>query len=326
MQPTHQHGGQLKLASERYNIPLADWIDVSTGINPTSYPLPAVPPDVWQRLPEVNDGLEAAASAYYGSDALLPVAGSQEAIQRLPLLRGHSRVGILSPAYHSHYQAWHSAGHEVVELSREQLDSTLENLDVLLLVNPTNPTAERYSLETLHLWHAQLQQRGGWLVVDEAFIDLTPEQSLIQSVPRPGLIVLRSIGKFFGLAGIRLGFVWAEPQILSALIQRQDDWSVSGPARWAGRLALSDAQWQAKQRREIPLMMAKLRVALESKYQVNVCEAGLFAYVPMLENSAEKEYLRLCQQGVLCRLFPEQNALRFGLLDENASIDRLVSL
>ena len=175
MQPTHQHGGQLRLASQRYDIPLESWVDLSTGINPVPYPLPAVPPEVWQRLPEVNDGLEAAAATYYGSEALLPVAGSQEAIQRLPALRQSSRVGIVSPAYHSHYQAWKAAGHQVFEIPRTQLDSHLNGLDVLLLVNPTNPTAERYSLDTLHRWHAQLQQRGGWLIVDEAFIDLTPE-------------------------------------------------------------------------------------------------------------------------------------------------------
>jgi len=313
MQPTHQHGGQLKLASERYQIPLEEWTDLSTGINPDSYPLPAVPESVWQRLPETNDGLETAAAAYYGSTQLLPVAGSQEAIQLLPELREPCRVGIISPAYHSHQQAWTNAGHKVFEISVEQLDKTLDNLDVLLLVNPTNPTTHRYSLEQLGHWHQQLQQRGGWLVVDEAFMDLTPEGSLIRPQAKAGLIVLRSIGKFFGLAGIRLGFVWAEEAILKGLAERQNDWSVSHPARWAGRLALSDFEWQRKQRIKIPQLMAGLKIRLAAIYQCEVVDAGLFAYVILGREEAIEEHERLCKTGVLTRLFKEAGALRFGL-------------
>ena len=318
MLPTHQHGGQLKLASERYNIPLDQWIDLSTGINPNSYPLPPVPSEIWQRLPEVNDGLEEAAAAFYGSSHLLPVAGSQEAIQRLPLLRQKSRVGIISPAYHSHQKAWEVAGHEVIEVSRNELESLLPTLDVLLLVNPTNPTAERYSKETLKRWHSQLINQSGWLIVDEAFMDLTPEESLIEAEPTEGLIVLRSIGKFFGLAGIRLGFVWAQHDILKRLVELQDDWSVSNPARWAGRLALDDAEWQAEQRQLIPIKMFQLKERLTIQYTVEPMDAGLFAYVELGKETAIKEHERLCNKGVLTRLFREQGALRFGLPSANS--------
>ena len=313
MRPTHQHGGQLKLASERYDIPLENWVDLSTGINPESYPLPAVPASIWQRLPEANDGLEKAAASYYGSTHLLPVAGSQEAIQRLPLLREKSRVGIIHPAYHSHKHAWQAAGHDIIPLQHEDIEGSLSAIDVLVLVNPTNPTAQRYSLEQLLIWHHQLQQKGGWLIVDEAFMDLTPEGSMITQQPRAGLIVLRSIGKFFGLAGIRLGFVWADETILKGLVKLQDDWAVSNPARWAGRLALSDFQWQREQRKKIPQAMAGLQVRLQAIYQCDVVEAGLFAYVVMGKEAAMAEHERLCKTGVLTRLFPEAGALRFGL-------------
>jgi len=313
MQPSHQHGGQLKKASEQYNIPLENWVDLSTGINPNSYPLPDVPASVWQRLPEVNDGLESAAATYYGSNQLLPVAGSQEAIQRLPLLREKSRVGIITPAYHSHKDAWIKAGHNVVSIAADAIESSITELDVLLLVNPTNPTAERYSIEQLQYWHAIISRKGGWLVVDEAFMDLTPEGSLIQSQAVEGLIVLRSIGKFFGLAGVRLGFVWAQPSLLKDLAALQDDWSVSNPARWAGRLALSDFEWQRKERMRIPKAMAGLKARLQAIYQCDVTEAGLFAYVAMGEEMAQEEHKRLCENGVLTRLFNETGALRFGL-------------
>lgn len=313
MRPTHQHGGQLKLASERYNISLENWVDLSTGINPDSYPLPDVPASIWQRLPESNDGLETAAAAYYGSKHLLPVAGSQEAIQNLPRLREKSRVGVITPAYHSHKQAWQQAGHEVIPLSNDDIESSLSALDVLVLVNPTNPTAHRYSLEQLLFWHHQLQQRGGWLVVDEAFMDLTPEGSLITQQPRAGLIVLRSIGKFFGLAGIRLGFVWADDLVLKGLMKLQGDWAVSNPARWAGHLALNDFRWQRDQRKKIPEAMAGLKVRLQAIYQCDVTEAGLFAYVLLGKEAAAEEHERLCKTGVLTRLFSEAGALRFGL-------------
>jgi len=320
MLPTHQHGGQLKLASERYNIPLENWIDLSTGINPNSYPLPPVPTHIWQRLPEANDGLEDAAAAFYGSPHLLPVAGSQEAIQRLPLLRKKSQVGIISPAYHSHKQSWEVAGHDVIELDRQQIEATLPTLDVLLLVNPTNPTAERYTLDVLRHWHEQLQRDDSWLIVDEAFMDLTPGESLIETETKPGLIVLRSIGKFFGLAGIRLGFVWAEAAILEGLVKLQDDWSVSNPARWAGRLALSNTEWQHQQRAWILQSMTEFTVYLEANYQCKVTQAGLFAYIVLGLNEARNEHKRLCREAVLIRLFKEAGALRFGLPKDLATL------
>jgi len=308
----HNHGGQLQAASQRYGIPLDSWLDLSTGISQWTYPLPPVPATCWQRLPEANDGLEVAAARYYGSPKLLPVAGSQEAIQRLPQLRpARQRVGILSPAYHSHRQAWQVAGHEVLELSAAQLETYLPTLDVLLVVNPTNPTAHYYSPETLLHWHQTLAARGGWLVVDEAFMDATPASSLITPDPLPGLVVLRSVGKFFGLAGIRLGFVWAETQVLQALAQLQDDWSVSHPARWAGKQALADVGWQQQQQEHLQGASQRLHALLEKSHAGNVVSTHLFAYL-RLENAALVHEC-LAQQGMLTRLFPEPAALRFGL-------------
>jgi hypothetical protein len=101
-----EHGGRLRQAAQRYGIPLADWVDLSTGINPQAYPVPPLAPEVWQRLPETDDGLEAAAAAYYGSTHLLPVAGSQAAIQALPACFASGRVITLAPTYAEHPHAW----------------------------------------------------------------------------------------------------------------------------------------------------------------------------------------------------------------------------
>ena len=310
----HGHGGQLHAASLQYNIPLPNWIDLSTGINPFPYPLPPVPAQCWQRLPEINDGLEIAAARYYGSDHLLPVAGSQEAIQHLPIVRlglqlGKQRIGIISPAYHSHRQAWENAGHAVIELLSSEVDQQLSNLDVLIVVNPNNPTTEFFSTKQLQSWHLQLATRGGWLIIDEAYMDVTPAETMIRSQPKPGLIILRSIGKFFGLAGIRLGFVWAETGLLQLLAEHQDDWAVSHPARWAGKLALQDNHWQKAQCKHLKQLSHRLALLCEAQFQntkSKVSSTALFVYLS--HPQAPYIHQRLAEKGILTRLFTSENS------------------
>ena len=206
-----KHGGNLREAAQRYQIPLRDWIDLSTGINPNGWQPPPVPAHVWQRLPEENDGLLEAARTYYGQPHLLALAGSQAAIQSLPYCRAPARVGIVSPAYAEYEYCWRKAGHAVIMLGRDEVAAYLDSLDVLIVINPNNPDTYLHRCETLLAWQQQLARRGGWLIVDEAFMDSTPEDSLLQNdlEPCPNLIVLRSLGKFFGLAGLRLGFLIA---------------------------------------------------------------------------------------------------------------------
>ena len=309
----HNHGGQLQLASQKYSILLDDWLDLSTGISPFIYPLPVVPKRCWQRLPEVKDGLEEAASNYYGSPFLLTVSGSQEAIQSLPLLfsNARARVGIIEPAYHSHQQAWLDAGHHLITLKPNEVEKQLSTLDVLIVVNPTNPTALTYKRQTLMKWHQQLAKHKACLIVDEAFMDATPEQSLIQKTPLSGLIVLRSIGKFFGMAGIRLGFVWAEESLLKRLAKRQNDWSVSHPARWAGTIALQDRSWQHEQRKRLFGSSEQMQRLLAQHFHAHIDSTALFAYFQ--HEQAVCFHEQLAQQGVLTRLFNEPLALRFGL-------------
>ncbi len=312
----HNHGGQLQAASQHYNIPLENWLDLSTGISPFAYPLPPVPVKCWQRLPETNDGLEVAAENYYGSPFLLPVSGSQEAIQQLPYLFPiGQRVGIIKPAYHSHQQAWQRAGHHVMGLTSSEIEQKISEIDVLIIVNPTNPTAELFSPDTVMNWYKQLINNKGYLIIDEAFMDATPEQSVISKEPKPGLIVLRSIGKFFGLAGVRLGFVWAENEILEQLASKQDDWSVSHPARWAGALALGDTTWQQQQQRRLLISSKRLKTVLETKFKTCVFHAALFAYFK--GDQAQSYHRKLAENGVLIRLFEQPLALRFGLPASN---------
>jgi len=308
----HKHGGQLQVASQQYGIPVSDWLDLSTGISPFIYPLSAVPSECWQRLPEAHDGLEAVAERYYGSAFLLPVSGSQEAIQRLPYLWDKGQqVAMMHPAYHSHQQAWEGAGHRVVHFKSSEIDKQLLNFDVLVLVNPTNPSTELFTARSVMAWQKRLAARGGTLIIDEAFMDATPEQSVIRSMPIPGLIVLRSIGKFFGMAGVRLGFVWAEKKILEQLAGRQDDWSVSHPSRWAGTAVLGDTLWQKRQRIHLSQASERLCGLLNQYVRSHISRTALFAY---FQHEKAKDYhQQLARSGILTRLFDAPLALRIGL-------------
>lgn len=315
------HGGRLREVAERYAIPLEQWLDLSTGINPIGWPVPALPAACWQRLPEDDDGLERTAQDYYGTQQVLPVAGSQAAIQALPQLRAPCRVGMLAPSYAEHADAWQRHGHDVLALQAESIPHCLSELDVLLLVSPNNPTGEAFSPVQLLDWHAALAERGGWLVVDEAFTDATPEQSIATHCGRPGLVVLRSLGKFFGLAGARAGFVLAWPALLQRLGDMLGPWAVSGPAREVARQALADTAWQVKARQRLAIEAERLRRLLTLHGLVPAGGSALFQYCPTPRATLFHE--SLARQGILTRLFTEPPALRFGLPADEFAWQRL---
>lgn len=168
-----EHGGRLRKAALQYGVPEADWLDLSSGLAPWPWPIPEIPLRAWARLPETDDGLEQAACEYYGATQVLPVPGSQAAIQLLPRLRRAGKVGVLSPCYAEHAEAWRRAGYIVREVLEQEVDFFLDSLDVLVVVNPNNPTGLSLPPQRLLDWHARLAERGGWLVVDEAFMDNT---------------------------------------------------------------------------------------------------------------------------------------------------------
>lgn len=306
-----EHGGALRAAAAHYSIPLSDWLDVSTGINPQSWPVPSIPAAVWQRLPEAGDGLEDAAAVYYGTSYLLPIAGSQAAIQTLPRLRERGRVGVLHPSYAEHAHAWRQAGHEVEALAAEALETAVDELDALVLIHPSNPTGQRFDWATLLDWRARLAARSGWLVVDEAFMDATPEGSLAGQIGLPGLIVLRSLGKFFGLAGARVGFALAEPAVLKQLEEALGPWTVSGPARWVATQALHDRDGQERMRVELRRSGKRLADLLKRQGLPVAGGTALFQWVPLPK--AEFWQDALARRGILVRRFTDPPGLRFGL-------------
>lgn len=306
-----EHGGRLLQAVQRYGLARERWLDLSTGINPIAWAGAPLPLASWNRLPEDEDGLLEAAGTYYGAAQLLPISGSQAAIQTLPRLRARSRVGVPALGYNEHAHRWKQAGHEVVPLAIENFAAAVDELDALVVCNPNNPTGERIVPAQLLEWHARLSARGGWLVVDEAFADSTPETSVARFTDRDGLIVLRSLGKFFGLAGARVGFVLCTGGLLGKLADWLGPWAVSGPSRLVARAALSDRTWQEETRQRLLRDSRRLAESL-TRHGLSPdggCELFQWVRTP----HAFPIHEALARQGVFTRHFGAVPSLRFGL-------------
>lgn len=304
-----EHGGRIRAAAQRYGIAEKRWLDLSTGINPDGWPVPAIPAEVWQGLPQDDDGLVEVACSFYGTTELLPVAGSQAAIGALPGLRATGSVSMATTAYAEHEYAWRQQGHDVSLVCGDEILQSESR--VVVIINPNNPTGRLYSAAQLLALHERLAARGGLLVVDEAFMDATPEHSLAQFCPRKGLIVLRSPGKFFGLAGARVGFVLAENEVLEPLAEMLGPWPVAAPSRYVAKLALRDTDWQVSARQYLHAAALRLSDMLVRHGLPPAGSNSLFQWV--CSAGAAGVHGQLAQQGILTRLFDQPASLRFGL-------------
>lgn len=305
-----EHGGNLQQACIDYQRPREAWLDLSTGISPYAYPIPAINPELWQRLPMENDALLDTARHYYQQPHVLAVAGSQAAIQALPHARPHSRVLVLGPAYAEHAHAWRKLGHAVMERDSLPEAGELHAVDVLVVCNPNNPTGRLCSPAQLRAWQQALAP-SGWLIVDEAFMDATPENSISEEALASGMIVLRSLGKFFGLAGARVGMVLAAPELLDQLKEWLGPWTLSGPARQIATAAMADSDWQHAQRRRLQHDMQTMHVMLEGAGISPTGSTALFSY--WQDPRAIDLHTHLAQHGIWTRLFANLSAIRLGL-------------
>ncbi len=317
------HGGDLDEARRLFPGAPEPWIDLSTGINPIAYPVPSLPPSAFERLPSPaahRDLEQAAAEAYGAIGAAMVVAapGTQVLISLLPLLRPRSRVAVLGPTYAEHAHAWRNAGHAVSEAS------SLEGVageDVAVLVNPNNPDGRRFNRETLLELAGCLQQHGGLLVVDEAFADFDPDETLVSVLPQ-NAIVLRSFGKTYGLAGIRLGFAIAESSIAMRLRAALGPWAVSGPAIEVGRQALRNRVWRAAAQQARAADARRLDALLEPLSDRPL--RGTSLYRLMESRKGPELFSRLGRHGIWVRRFQyDPGLLRFGLPADEAAWLRL---
>ena len=307
-----EHGGRLHAAAARWGRPCADWLDLSTGINPEPYPVPPLAAEIWQRLPDtaMDRRLRGVAAAGYGvadADCVVPAPGSQAVIQWLPWVMAPSRVAVVGPTYNEHAPAWAAAGHRVDEIA--DAAAVTDDIGVLVVVNPNNPDGRRVAPE-------RLRELAGerLVVVDEAFADCRPELSVAGAVGSPDLdlVVLRSVGKFYGLAGLRLGFALAGRETAALLRAALGPWAVSGPASVIGAAALADAPWAAATRGRLAAAAARLDAMLADRGLTVVGGTELFRLIDDARAGALFEHL--ARAGILARRFADHPAwLRLGL-------------
>jgi len=300
-------------------------LDLSATGNPEGWPVPPLAAAAWHRLPEGDDGLEAAAAEYYGNANLLPVAGALAATRLLPALLPRAVVACIGPLAGAHVEAWTQAGHRPRLLQNATLPRALAAATpYVLLANPNDPTADRHPHAVAVDAAKQLKKRGGWLIVDESHIDPTPEESLTPlagTAEAPNLIVLRSLDHFFGLAGARVGFVCAAPDLLAKMAAAMGPWAVAGPSRAAARLALLDSAWQAALRPRLLAAGQRLHDLLAPFGEVK--STTLFAALSTPQ--AAELHAHLARHGILVYRFEPGPLLRCGLPGDEADWQRLAA-
>jgi cobalamin biosynthetic protein CobC len=327
------HGGQLSRVAKQYQIPEDQWLDLSTGIAPFSYPIPELPKNIWQCLPTINDSLIEAAKSYYQSQYCWPVAGSQQLIEKLPKLWEQQcqlyldkHVYLPKVGYKEHQQAWFKAGYQL-HFYQEFLPSYIEKNSVVVVINPNNPRTDIFSVQQLTVLQKYCEQQQSLLIIDEAFADVF--NSTFSFVPHiteqcENILVLRSFGKFFGLAGLRIGFVCSSKAWCEKVQEDIGPWSINGPALYIAELALKDQQWQqAQQTRLYDCSKALCQLLTNSLPDARIEANSLF--VTVFTEDAEVVYQQLCSQAVYVRLTDEKDALRFGIPDKDQLL-KLTSL
>jgi len=324
MEPALLHGGNLVAARQLFPDAPEPFIDLSTGINPHSYPVPPPSPDLFARLPEpaALDRLAAIAAGAYGApsrDCVVPAPGTQILLAPVAALVPPGRAAVLGPTYGEFARAAALAGHEVTEVGDIE---QLRDSDLAVVANPNNPDGRVFKRDEL-LDLADARGSRGLLLIDEAFMDVGPAgASLSGEVARHNIVVLRSFGKFFGLAGLRLGFALAKPDIATRLVASLGPWAVSGPAIAIGEVALADYAWAKTMRQRLEGEARRLDAALAEAGIEIVGGTSLFRLVRTSAAGSLFEYLG--RAGILVRRFPEHAMwLRIGLPRDETSWDRL---
>ncbi len=321
---TLAHGGRIGEARRRFPDAPEPFLDLSTGINPVAYPTPRLDDAVWRRLPEPEtlDALQrTAARAYRISDPAMVVAapGTQILISMVPHLLRQRSATILAPTYGEYLAAWHNAGIPAREVTRFD---DLGHHGAVVVCNPNNPDGRRLPITSLLALADALAQQDGTLIVDEAFADFDADLSLAPALPHPALIVLRSFGKAYGLAGIRLGFALTAPAMAHRIRTAMGPWAISGAAASVGATALADADWRDRTLAWLTDESARLDRLLQSAGLRVLGGTVLFR----LAESDEAACLvdRLGHAGILVRGFEAHpNWLRFGLPADQPAWERL---
>jgi cobalamin biosynthetic protein CobC len=311
------HGGDLGAARRQFPGAPEPFIDLSTGINPRPYPVPQLPAELFARLPEADAQAELAiiAARAYGAPSaacVVPAPGTQILLPLVAGLVPTGRAAVVMPSYSEHIRAAALAGHQV-EAVRTIGDCG--DADLVIVGHPNNPDGRLADRAGLIALADKISRRGGVLVADEAFMDVgPPAASLGPDVLRANIIVLRSFGKFFGLAGLRLGFALAAPALAARLAAMLGPWAVSGPALAVGAKALADTPWIDQTRHELAREAQKLDALLTGAGAGLDIVGGTSLFRLTRSAAAPALFEKLGRAGILVRRFPDRpDWLRFGL-------------
>ena len=323
------HGGRLREAARTYGTDISGWLDLSCALNPHPWPVPALPEEVFCRLPEDDDGLIDAASGFYGTRDILMLPGTQTAIATLPkVVEGKRRVWVPACGYEEHAHCWSREGHQLLRYNALPDEKDLADGDVMVTIRPNNPLGSCSSTARLSALQARLADLGGLLVADEAFIDATPDASLTQVDMPDALVILRSFGKFFGLAGLRLGCMIAGATWRTRVERHLEPWCINTPARFIARQAYADTAWHTLARQRLPdtaKRLAALLIDTLALQERDVSHCALFVTVHLGQPGAREMHDGLARRGILVRLFPEEGLVRLGLPANEADTGRLRS-
>lgn len=322
-----RHGGNLGKARQLFPEAPEPWIDLSTGINPHSYPHSPIPASAFARLPEPDaaEELKRLAAAHFGAPSDLHVTLSPGTQMLMPLLaqialsRGAKSGAVLSPAYAEHARTARMAGLTVTEAENI---GALSAYDYAVVVNPNNPDGRVTDRQALLSLADSMRRKGGLLIVDEAFIETGGAESLADATDHDALVVLRSFGKFYGMAGVRLGFAIAHPDIAAALEAKLGPWAVSGPALHIATEALANDEWQSSMRLQLTKEARRMHGLLE-KAALGIA-GGTSLFTLIRDKRAKTLFGNLGRYGILVRIFDERpNDMRFGLPGSEADWQRL---
>lgn len=297
MTQQRDHGGGIDAQINRFGGKRSDWLDLSTGINPVPYPLPQFSADCWTALPDQhaqNALLDAARAFWHVPQGveILAAPGASALISRLPTLFAKGNVDIPQPTYNEHAAAFAAHGWHMDQ-----------NADLRVLVHPNNPTG--------HFWTAQ-DLTAPVCIIDESFCDIAPERSLIHETKTAGRVILKSFGKFWGLAGLRLGFLIGAPEILAQMREHIGPWAVSGPALETGTAALLDQAWAERTRQRLDADAGRLDLLMQSNGATPLGGTALFRLYKV--EDAQEWQNRLAAHHVWTRIFPySQTLIRLGL-------------
>lgn len=314
------HGGALDKAIAQYGGEVQNWLDLSTGINPYHYPIKGISLKSYTQLPQQADLaklIDVARHAYNCEKGEVLVGnGTQILIENLPKIFAKSTIAILAPTYEEHAKNWQKNGHKVVLTDDIE---TAKTADHLLIVNPNNPTGKLFTRAELMALHAYFAKKNGYLIVDEAFIDCQPEFSLAGKAGIENLIILRSFGKFYGLAGVRIGFLLSSKNIVARMQAGFGLWGIAGCSMQLATKALLDDVWQQKMCLTLQVEMQEMQEILLQNGFKTIGSTALFCLVKMPNTaiSAYKYYEKLCESHILSRKFEaDDTILRFGLVED----------